>query len=68
MDNIKDAIVFHAGLKKENEQYITDGGRVLAMTGQAKTLKKALKKSYSNIEKIKFENSYFRKDIGRDVV
>ena len=68
MENIEDAMVFHAGLKKENERYITDGGRVLAMTGQAQTLKKALEKSYKNIEKIKFKNSYFRKDIGLDVI
>ena len=68
IENIEDVILFHAGLKEKNKKYVTNGGRVLAITGQGRTLNEALKKSYKNIKKIIFKDSYFRKDIGFDVV
>jgi hypothetical protein len=46
---------------------LTAGGRVLAVTSLADNFKEALKKSYSRIEKISFENMYYRKDIGMDL-
>ncbi len=67
VEDVKNALIFHAGMKKEKEKYLTNGGRVLSITGQAPTLQQALKISYSNIKKIKFNNAYYRKDIGFDV-
>lgn len=58
-----DIIVFHNGTKKE-EKLLTNGGRVLSVTSLAPTLKEAREKAYKNVEKIKFDKAYYRKDIG----
>ena len=57
--------VYIAGAKKEDGKLLTDGGRVLNSVAVADTLENALKKAYENTEKIKFENSYLRRDIGQ---
>ena len=67
LDSVTDSIVFHAGAVKKDDKTITSGGRVLAVTSSAETVDKALKKSYSSIEKISFENMNYRKDIGFDL-
>ena len=64
---ITDSIVFHAGTTLKNDTPVTSGGRVLAVTSYGQTMDEALENSYKNIEKIAFENSYFRKDIGFDL-
>lgn len=60
--------VFHAGTREENGQVVTNGGRVLAITGVADSLKEALEKSYHQAEKINWKGSYYRRDIGQDVM
>ena len=67
LDSVTESIVFHAGAVKKDDKTITSGGRVLAVTSSAETVDKALKKSYSSIEKISFENMNYRKDIGFDL-
>jgi len=65
---VKDAMVFHSGTSRNADgKLITSGGRVLAVTGGGNNLKESLGKCYREINKIKFENSYFRKDIGKDL-
>ena len=59
-----DALIFHAGTKKDGGQIITSGGRVLGVTGMGKTLGSALNKAYSAIEEIEFEGKRCRRDIG----
>ena len=59
----KDIIVFHNGTKKTDAIY-TNGGRVLSVTALGNDLKEAREKAYKNVEKIKFDKAYFRKDIG----
>ena len=59
-----DAWIIHAGTKKENDRYLTSGGRVLGVCAKAGSLKEAIKKAYDNIEKISFENMFYRRDIG----
>lgn len=59
-----DAWIIHAGTKKENDRYLTAGGRVLGVCAKAGSLKEAIKKAYDNIEKISFENMFYRRDIG----
>lgn len=62
------AHVFHAGTKELNGKIVTNGGRVLAVTGQAPTLKEALDNAYKQVEAIRWEKSYYRRDIGQDVL
>lgn len=62
-----ESIIFHAGTREKDGEVLTAGGRVLAITSLANDFKEALKKSYSRIEKISFENMYYRKDIGMDL-
>lgn len=67
IENVQDSIVFHAGTKTENGQVVSNGGRVLAVTSYGENFKEAIQQSYKNIEKLKFEKMYFRKDIGFDL-
>ena len=61
----EDMICFHAGTKLDNERMITAGGRVLGLTTWAGDLESAVKKVYSNINKVSFEGMQYRKDIAR---
>lgn len=56
--------VYVAGAALKHGKLVTSGGRVLGVTATAPTLKKALNETYSNVEKINFENAYYRRDIG----
>ena len=67
LNNVFDAMVFHAGTKQDGPTYVTSGGRVLCVTSFGKNQFRALQKTYENVEKIKFDKSYFRKDIGFDL-
>lgn len=67
LENVDGSIVFHAGTKLENGKILTNGGRVLAVTSLDDNFKKALKKSYQNIEKISFDRMQYRGDIGFDL-
>lgn len=68
VENIEDSLVFHAGttLNKEQE-VVTNGGRVIAVTSYGENFKEALSQSYSNVEKIQFKGKNFRTDIGFDL-
>ncbi len=59
-----DGEVYYAGAKIKDGVLVTAGGRVLGVTCVADTLGEAIEKSYDEIQKIGFENAYFRKDIG----
>ena len=67
LNNVEDSIIFQAGTTLVENKTITNGGRVLSVVSRDKTFQRALKKSYSNIEKINFEGKTFRKDIGFDL-
>lgn len=67
-DSVKDASVFHAGTKLEGELVVTNGGRVMALTGMSNTLERAIQKSQKAAQDILFEGKYYRKDIGLDVL
>ena len=43
---------------------MTSGGRVLGVTEVADTLPEAIEKAYKTVEKISFDNAYYRRDIG----
>ena len=57
-------LIFHSGTKYEDDTYYTNGGRVLSVIGSGDTLKSAIDNAYYNVKKIKFQNMYFRNDIG----
>jgi len=57
--------VFVAGAKLENGKLLTNGGRVLGVTAIDTNLKGAIEKAYKNVQKITFENAFYRKDIGK---
>lgn len=58
------ADVFVAGAKLSDGKLLTNGGRVLGVTAVADSLKDALDKSYKAVEDIKFDNAFYRHDIG----
>ncbi|MBR5772667.1 MAG: phosphoribosylamine--glycine ligase [Clostridia bacterium] len=60
---IKDS-VYVAGAKLDGDKLLTNGGRVLGATAVADTLEQAIKEAYGLVEKISFENAYYRRDIG----
>ena len=56
--------VFHAGTKLENDEYYTNGGRVLDVCASEPTLAQTMENIYSAISAISFEGMHFRRDIG----
>ena len=62
-----DSIIYHAGTKKVDDNFLTNGGRVIAVTSLSENYKDAVKSSYDQIKKINFEQAYFRQDIGFDL-
>ncbi|GAA6619561.1 phosphoribosylamine--glycine ligase [Scytonema sp. NUACC26] len=58
------AIVFHAGTQFNQGQLVTDGGRVLNVTGVGEDFDAALNQAYAGIQQIHFEGMYYRRDIG----
>ena len=62
---LKDVIVFHAGTKKSGAKYLTNGGRVLGVTGLGNNIKDAIDKAYQAVGKISFDRMHYRRDIGR---
>jgi phosphoribosylamine---glycine ligase len=63
------ALVFHAGTKLDSSgEIITNGGRVLAITGIGDSVEEALENAYDIVSKIYWKDNYFRKDIGQDIL
>lgn len=65
---LKDKFIFHAGTKEDNNRIVNNGGRVLAITAIANTLKEAKENAYNLAEGIHFENKYYRKDIADSAI
>ena len=69
VEDVQDCTVFHAGTRRGDDgSLLTAGGRVLCVTAMADTVPAALLKSYQELEKIKWEGCYFRRDIGQDLL
>jgi phosphoribosylamine--glycine ligase len=68
LNGIVDSLVFHAGTVSDGPSVLTAGGRVLAVSSYGKNIEVAVEKSYESISKIQFENAFYRKDIGHDVI
>lgn len=59
-----DIVVFHAGTALKDGKYVTNGGRVLGITGIGKDLDDAIRIAYEGVNIVTFENVHYRKDIG----
>jgi phosphoribosylamine--glycine ligase len=58
-----DVQIFHAGTRRENGEIITNGGRVLAVTGLGETVAAARTRAYDAVSRIHFEGCHYRRDI-----
>lgn len=67
VEKVKDSIVFHAGTTMKEGKIVTNGGRVIAVTSLDNDFRKAIKKSYQEIENLTFDKMYYRTDIGFDL-
>ncbi len=67
-EKVKGTMVFHAGTKTVENQTVTDGGRVIALTSFGKDFPAALKKSNRAAKVIQFDGKTFRRDIGQDLL
>ena len=56
-------IVFHCGTKAAEGAVLTDGGRVLSVTGMGATLREAVDTAYRAVGLISFDKAFYRKDI-----
>ncbi|MCC5942960.1 MAG: phosphoribosylamine--glycine ligase [Balneolaceae bacterium] len=64
LNDIDDALIFHAGTAQIDGKIVSNGGRVLNVVSSGKTLRGAIDNTYDAVKKISFENCYYRKDIG----
>ena len=56
--------MYVAGAAQKDGQLVTSGGRVLGVTAVADSLKEAIREAYAMAETIRFDNCYYRHDIG----
>lgn len=67
LEEVEGSIVFHAGTTSKDDDIVTSGGRVMAVSSYGSSKADALAKSFSNAKKIQYEGKYFRSDIGFDL-
>lgn len=67
IDQVNGSIVFHAGTAFRDGNVVTSGGRVIAVSSYGRNKAEALQKSFTEAQKIKFTDKYFRRDIGQDL-
>ena len=62
-------MLFHSGTaRNESGVLINSGGRVFAVTGMGTNLEDALNAAYDTIQKVTWAKSYYRRDIGQDIL
>ncbi len=64
---VEGSVVFHSGTALKDGKVVTNGGRVIAVSSYGKDKDEALRKSFTEAQKIRFTDKYFRSDIGQDL-
>ena len=67
IDDVEGSVVFHSGTAVNDGEIVTNGGRVIAVSSYGENKEDALQKSFKEAQKIKFQDKYFRSDIGKDL-
>ena len=68
VENVEDALVFHAGTTKKDGVLLTNGGRVMAITANATSLEEARELAYKEVARLNYQGIFYRKDIALDVM
>jgi phosphoribosylamine--glycine ligase len=64
LSRVEQAVVFHAGTRRDGDRVVTAGGRVLGVTARGKDLDEARRHAYADVARIHFDGMHYRKDIG----
>jgi phosphoribosylamine---glycine ligase len=64
LERVEQAVVFHAGTRRDGERIVTAGGRVLGVTALGADLDEARRRAYAAVDNIHFDGMHYRKDIG----
>ena len=65
LDSLGDRLIFHAGTRRDSHDILSTGGRILNAVGFGKELKYAISDAYDIVNKIDYNDKYYRKDIGK---
>jgi phosphoribosylamine---glycine ligase len=65
LDDVDDALVFCAGIKEQNGDLVTSGGRVLSVVGKGSDVAQAIERTYAAVGRIRFDGMQYRRDIGK---
>lgn len=63
-EQVEGVSVYHAGTRRDGDQVVTSGGRVLGVTAVGSTLREAKERAYRGCANIRFEGAQYRTDIG----
>jgi len=65
IEDVRDAVVFHAGTKRSGGDLVTAGGRVLGVTASGADLRASIDAAYAACAQIHFDGAHYRRDIGK---
>jgi len=65
VSRMEDVFVFHAGTALKDGQVVTNGGRVLGVTGLGEDIPRAIERTYQAVKKISWSGVQYRTDIGQ---
>ena len=70
-NHLKNTVLFAGGIRtilNDKNELVTNGGRVLAVTGRGESLSSALVQAYEGVKQIAWEGVTYRRDIGQDLL
>jgi len=65
VSQMRDVFVFHAGTAYSDGKMVTNGGRVLGVTGLGEDIPRAIERTYQAVKKISWNGVHYRTDIGQ---
>lgn len=68
LEEMRNVVAFHAGTKFQDGKVLTSGGRVLGITAWTESISDAKRRAYKGVEKVCFDNMYYRKDIAAKAI